>query len=57
MNKQILKQQVETLLLDRDKTEKKVKELVWINFYSKVTKMPDTFPWKKTLREELGVVI
>lgn len=57
MEKQILKQQIETLLLERDKTEKKVKELVWINFYSKETKMPDSFPWKKTLREELGVVI
>lgn len=48
---------IRSLLKEIKSLEHDIKKIVWKEYYSKTKPMPDSFTWKKTLREKLGIEI
>lgn len=57
MKNEYIKEDIQSLLKEINSLEKDIKKMVWNEYYSETEPMPDSFPWKKTIREKLGIVI
>lgn len=55
-DKEETKRQITKLLLEKKEKEHQIKKLVW-DYMNLKKEMPDSFPYKKWIREELGLVV
>jgi len=54
--KEDIKRRIEILLDEKNAREKEIKEILW-DYYYAGTLMPESFPYKKWLREDFDIII
>jgi len=57
MKNKYLREDILSLLNEIRTFENDIKFMVWREYYSDTEPMPESFPWKKKIREELNIVI
>ena len=57
MKNEFIKEDINSLLKEIKSLEHDIKKMIWSEYYSETEPMPDSFPWKRTIREKLGIVI